>query len=50
MVLAGLAGESSVMKANAIATISILIEIYYNQLSKEFLSELTNIIIIMLKD
>ncbi|CAD8166121.1 unnamed protein product [Paramecium pentaurelia] len=50
MVFAGLAAQSNVMKADAVATISLLVDKFYQNLKGEFIDEMTKLILLLLKE
>ncbi|CAD8128275.1 unnamed protein product [Paramecium sonneborni] len=50
MVFAGLAAQSNVMKADAVATISLLVDKFYTNLKTEFIEEMTKLILLLLKE
>lgn len=50
MVLAGLGTSSTLMKSDAIATVGFLIEGFYNKLSPEYISEVSTIVLMILKE
>ncbi|CAK66022.1 unnamed protein product (macronuclear) [Paramecium tetraurelia] len=50
MVFAGLAAQSNVMKADAVATISLLVDKFYSNLKGEFIDEMSKLILLLLKE
>jgi ribosomal RNA-processing protein 12 len=50
MVFAGLAAQSNVMKADAVATITLMIDKFYPNLKNEFINEITKLIFLLLKE
>lgn len=50
MILAGLGATSSLMKSDAIACVSILVELFLPQLSATFLREITSLIVLMVRE
>lgn len=50
MILAGLAGNSSLMKSDAIVTLGVLMEKFYDRLSTPFVVELTQVVLLMIRE
>jgi ribosomal RNA-processing protein 12 len=50
MVMAGLGTEGSLMKADAIVTVAVLVDTFYASLTPGFVSEVTSIVLMMLRE